>query len=184
MKYVFCFLALSLSFLFSCSQGEQKQKKVGSLNQKVNTQFDCKENYDSMLMVISKEFEPTSIELNKSLSSNANSFLLNVDTNCLRRQSEYVVFITIILSKLYLHHLKCCNQGYDLLSMKDGAGGVIINEFENLVGYDKNANLEFLNSFKIVDYIKSRPDLLKNPELRSLLKKIDKEEKRIEKGVM
>lgn len=183
MKYFFFILTCSLGFLFSCSESQQKPKQVASVTQQVNT-TDCKENYDSMLLVISNEFEPKSINLNNSISSKASSFILNVDTNCLRKQSMYDTFIAIILAKLYSHHLKCCNQGYDLLSMKEGAAKVIIVEFEKMAGYDKKPNLEFLNSGKIVNYINSQPDLQKNLEIQSLLKEINKQEKRIERGVM
>jgi len=184
MRHIFFIITCSLTFLFSCSQSEQKQaqKQVASYTEPVKT-LDCRENYDSMLLIISNEFKPDSIDLNKSLSEKASSFLLNVDTNCLRKQSMYDTFIAIILAKLYYHHLQCCNQGYDLLSMKEGAAKVIIDEFERLAGYDKKPTLEFLNSSKIVEYISPKSDLQKNSQIQSLLNKINKEQKRIQKGV-
>jgi len=147
MKCFFFILTCSLGFLFSCSESQQKPKQVASVTQQVNT-TDYKENYDSMLLVISNEFEPKSINLNNSISSKASSFILNVDANCLRKQSMYDTFIAIILAKLYSNHLKCYNQGYDLLSMKEGAAKVIIVEFEKMAGYDKSLIWNFLTPAK------------------------------------
>src|SRR5688572_12785321 len=76
-------------------------------------------NYDSLLLKYSNTFKATEIGLDKCLSEEMSSFILNNDTSFLERRKECKNFITIILAKLYYHHLQCCNQGYDLLSMKN-----------------------------------------------------------------
>src|SRR5215831_20612668 len=74
----------------------------------------CNQNYDTSLIRYANEFTAKTIDLNSSLSADLKSFLLSVDSNCLKKQTEYKYFITLILEKLALHHLKCCNQHYDL----------------------------------------------------------------------
>lgn len=141
----------------------------------------CTTDYDSVLDKYSQSFEPSTIDLSKSLSPTLNLFLLNVDTNCLRKEKKYEVFITIILAKLNYYHLKCCNQGYDLQSMEQGGAKVIINEFKNIAGY-KSQRLEMLNSSTVVDFIEHHQALKDNTTLKDILKKIDEEASRIDKG--
>ncbi len=142
----------------------------------------CDQNYDSLLLKYANEFAPTTVDLNSSLSLALQSFLLSVDTKCLRKQTEYKYFISFILEKLALYHLKCCNQHYDLYQMREGAAAVIINEFNTLAGYEKE-RLEILNSGLITDYIKSDKILSTNPAIISVMNAINLESKRIEKGI-
>ena len=86
------------------------------------------------------------------------------------------------MAKLYLHHLRCCNQGYDVLHMKEAGAIVIVNEYQKLLGYS-NMRLEMLNSGLVEDYIKSDIVLESNRALKDLLLQIEAEQKRIEKGV-
>ncbi|MEI9811066.1 MAG: hypothetical protein WDO16_26035 [Bacteroidota bacterium] len=142
----------------------------------------CDQNYDSLLLKYADEFTPTTIDLNSSLSSDLKSFLLSVDTNCLRKQTEYRYFIALILEKLALYHLKCCNQHYDLYQMREGAAAVIINEFNKLAG-NEGKRLEMLNSGLITDYINSDKTLSTNPAIINVMKAIESESKRIGKGI-
>jgi hypothetical protein len=146
-------------------------------------QGNCNQNHDTALLKYANEFNPTEINLQKNISKELDSFLLNAYTVCLRKQTKYEFFIAAILANLYYYHLSCCNQGYNLLSMKAGSAGIIINEFENLAGY-KSQNLEMLNSEIIVDYLELHPQLRETPLLKLLLEKIKKEATRIDKGTI
>lgn len=180
MRYVI--FLFNLICILGCSSTADKETviKYSDINQTEN--IVCDQNYDSLLLKYANEFTPTTIDLNGSLSSDLKSFLLSVDTNCLRRQAEYKYFIALITAKLALHHLKCCNQHYDLYQMREGAAAVIINEFNKLAGYE-GQQLEMLNSGLIVDYIKSDTMLSTNPAIISVIKAYESESKRIEKGV-
>lgn len=173
-------IILNLFLLSSCHENENKIV-LESQTIADTTIKPCINDYDSLLIKYSNSFKATEIDLNKCLSEQAQSFFLKVDTNCLVEQKEYRNFIAIILAKLYIGHLQCCNQGYDLLSMKEGAANIIISAFEKLAGY-KGENLEMLNSGTIVDYIDKESLFMNNKTVQLLRKEIKKEEQRIEKG--
>jgi hypothetical protein len=126
---------------------------------------------DRLLLKYANEFKPNSIELDKSFSNNFKQFIETIDTNCLRRQKEYKPFITIILAKLYAYHEKCCNQGYDIDGMKEGGAKLIVNEFERMIGL-ADERIEFLNSFRVIDYIVNDDMLKQNKTLQKILKKV------------
>jgi hypothetical protein len=165
----------------SCSENKKPSEKEEKKELSSMTSKACDENYDSLLLKYSDEFKAENVMLNKSLSPELSSFVLRIDTTCLRRQKEYRVFITTILAKLYYYHLICCNQGYDLRSMKEGASNVIINEFEVLGNY-KEKGLEMLNSGNIIDFISTEESLKNNIPIQELVRKIKLESARIEKG--
>ena len=142
----------------------------------------CNQNYDSLLIKYANEFTPTTIDLNSSLSSDLKSFLLSVDTTCLRKQTRYKYFIALILEKLAFHHLKCCNQHYDLYQMREGAAAIVINGFNKLGGYERQ-RLEMLNSDLITDYIKSDTMLSNDYSIIKVMDSIEAQRKRIEKGI-
>lgn len=141
----------------------------------------CTDNYDTLLLKYSNQFTAVSIDLGMSLTPELSSFLLKIDTNCLRKQTEYQVFIITILAKLYYYHLVCCNQGYDLYSMTKGASGIIINEFE-IIGNYKGKQFEMLNSGNVVEVIEDEKPLKNNKTIQELIKRIKKELARIEIG--
>lgn len=174
------FFSINLIFIVGCNS-TPKSSVINLANDTVKQQIICNEDYDSSLLKYAYNFEPSTMNLSKSLSTQLDTFLLHIDTNCLRQQKEYRLFVTIILAKLYYHHLQCCNQGYDLQSMETGGAKVIIEEFKNMAGY-KNQRLEMLNSGVIVDFIKSDQTLKDNSILKELLQKIDRETQRINKG--
>jgi len=180
MRYVI--FLFNLIIIWGCNSASDNMSVAidSSVNETKN--IICNQNYDSLFLKYSNEFAPATIDLNGSLSSDLKSFLLSVDTNCLRKQSAYKYFIALILGKLALHHLKCCNHHYDLYQMRKGAAAVIINEFNKLAGYERQ-RLEMLNSGLIVDYIKSDTILSANPAIINIMNAIASEGKRIEKGV-
>jgi hypothetical protein len=140
-------LVFILNFLCSwcCSSSLNNKAVPKNSNSNEPKTIVCNQNYDSLLLKYSNDFTPITVDLNKSLSSDLRSFLLSIDTTCLRKQNEYKYFIAFILEKLSLHYLKCCNQQYDLYQMREGAAAIIINEFNRLAGYE-NKDLEMLNS--------------------------------------
>ena len=182
MERYLIILIYCLIFSQSCLETNNQTEKQDAKSLQNVGEVKCNENFDSVLLKISQDFKPRDIDLSRSLSAKTSEFILNVDTICLRKQRVYQVFVGEILAKLYLYHLQCCNQGYDLLSMRQGAAAIIINEFMKLAGYNAR-NPEFLNSFKIVDCINSSTDLLQNPRIQPLLIQIKNEQQRIEKGV-
>jgi hypothetical protein len=179
MRYLILLIyLLNLRGCNSASNSKTVIKEAGL----VENNKDCDRNYDTLLLKYASEFTPSTIALNESLSPDLKSFLLSVETNCLRKQKEYKYFIALILGKLALHHLKCCNQHYDLYQMREGAATVIINEFEKLAGYE-GKRLEMLNSAHITDYIKSDKILSANPDVANVMDTIKSESKRIERGI-
>lgn len=180
MKYVI--FLFNFITMWGCNSATDNKPAVKENNVSKVKQIICDQDYDSLLLKYADEFTPTTIDLNSSVSSNLKSFLLAVDTNCLRKQREYKYFIALILGKLALHHLKCCNQHYDLYQMREGAAAVIINEFNKLAGYE-GQRLEMLNSGLIKDYIESDTMLSANPIIINVMNTIKKEEIRIEKGI-
>src|SRR5687767_1814601 len=180
MRYVI--FLFNLVGIWGCNSASDNKVVIKDIGVNEAKNIVCDQNYDSLLLEYANEFIPTTIKLNSSLSSDLRSFLLSIDTNCLRKQTAYKYFIALILEKLALHHLKCCNQHYDLYQMREGAAAVIINEFNKLAGYE-GKRLEMLNSGLIVDYIKSDTMLSTNQAIFNVMNAHESESKRIEKGV-
>jgi len=173
----FTFISLIVTLIFSCNTLSTRNSiEAGTSGKQL-----CTDNYDSLLVKYANEFHASNIELNKSFSQQLDSFLTHVDTLCLRQQKEYKIFVVEILCKLCLYHLKCCNQGYDLLSMRTGAAKTLINEFIGIAGL-KGHYLEMLNSEYVLDVIKNDKSLEKNEMIQNLSNKIKKEQERIKKG--
>ena len=178
MKIIICVLMVGY---WSCKNNSQN---IPAIKENASTQAKTQpcEDYDSLLIVYANNFKAEGIDLQQSISEKLDYFLLNIDTACLRQQSNYKFFVATILLKLYHYHLTCCNQGYDLLGMGEGGSNVIVNEFKRMGGYSQKAHLEFLNSAKVVDAIKKDSVLKENTALKHLLVKVNKEEKRILAG--
>jgi hypothetical protein len=176
LKTMCMILTVLLTLLVSCHNGNINGEKA---NNPSLVTTECP-SYDSLLTRFADEFEAVEISLDKSLTNTVSDFLNKVDTTCLRTQREYEYFIAEILAKQYLHHLQCCNQGYDLLSMKKKSASIIVREFQVASGMS-NPNLEMLNSGVIVDFIEKRPNLKTRGKLSSLLERIKNEQARIEK---
>ncbi len=175
MKLLLTFLVILIT---GCHESSNNPTTHNSTYIDTQVSNSCNLSYDSLLIRYSTNFRATAIDLDKCLSQELRSFILKVDTNCLMKQQQYKNFIAIILAKLYRHHLQCCNQGYDLLSMKSNAAGIIINEFEKLAGYYKHEP-EILISGSIMDYIDNEQSFQNNKSVKELRKDIEKEEKRI-----
>lgn len=140
--------------------------------------FNCDSLDDSRLLKVAAEFTPTKIELSESLEDSASALITGVQPACFEKMKSTKLVIATLLGKLYLSHLKCCNQGYDLRSMKKGAATIIINRFERMAGYE-GKKMEMLNSGRIVDFIQEDLSLRTNTDLQNILKAITKESNRI-----
>lgn len=180
MRYVI--FLFNLISILGCNSASDNKTVINDSSVNETKNIICEQNYDSLLLKYSNDFAPKTIDLNSSLSSDLKSFLLSVDTNCLRKQTEYKYFIALILAKLALHHLKCCNQHYDLYQMREGAAAVIINEFNKLAGYE-GKRLEMLNSGLITDYLENDTMLSANPAITNVMNAIKSEGRRIKKGI-
>jgi hypothetical protein len=148
--------------------------------QKKNAPAVCNSNFDTTLVRLAKSFHATNSDVTHSMSRELNQFMLQVDTNCLRKQKMYRFFINAILAKVVLHQLRCCNQHYEMRHEKDGAE-VILNEFEMMAGF-RNKQIEFLSSYEVEAYIQKTPDLHTNAYLKSIMKKINTQGTRISSG--
>lgn len=180
MKYIY--VIFNIICICGCNSAIDNKAILKDSNVTEAENIVCDQNYDSLLVIYVNEFTPTAIDLSNSLSSGIKSFLFSVDTNCLRKQAEYKYFIAMIFGKLALHHLKCCNQFYDLNQMKDSSAVLLINEFKRIAGY-KDQQLEILNSGLITNYMQTDKDLFENPMIVNLINDIKLESKRIETGI-
>lgn len=175
-------IILNALIIISCQNNSNNAAKKEPGDTVTIIKIDCNENYDSLLLEYAKDFRADEIGLDKNLTEEVSAFILRTGTLCLEKQKEYNTFVVTVLAKLYLHHLQCCNQGYDLLSMRSGAASVIIDGFRKLAGY-KDRNLEMLNSGTVVDFIDKEPAIKANNEIQEIRRNIEKEAKRIEKGI-
>ncbi len=128
-------------------------------------------NYDKILIRLAGKFIPTSMYLDKSISPELRSFITSIDTSCLRKQKQYKFFVSEILAKLYVYHVKKIEVGANLLSMKTGAAKTIINALQLLTGHQHVR--EFYNSGMVVDFIRKDSLLKKDKKLYALIKDID-----------
>ncbi len=177
----FLFFLIILIFILGCNSGNP-EKNNSAANVTIVKQEVCDNDYDRLLIKYAGDFKAANLELDKCLLPQLDSFLLHVDTNCLRKQKEYKTFIAIILAKLSIHHLQCYNQGYDLLSMEKGGAKIIVDDFRRMTGY-QNKHLDMLNSGFIFDFIESDKTLKENSTIKLLVRKYAKEGDRIAKGI-
>lgn len=173
---------LSLCGICSCITASDNKEDIKENLLSQSKILACEQKYDTLLLKYANEFAPSKIELNRSLSPDLSAFILSVDVSCLQKQTIFRYFISMVLGKLALYHLKCCNQYYDLYQMREGAAAIIINEFSKLAGYESQ-NLEMLNSGLIKDFIEKDMILSTNPAIVKVINAIISEENRIKKGV-
>lgn len=109
------------------------------------------------------------------------------------RQSDnqdYEQYVALILAKIYLSHLRCCNQSYELrlknsyfIRLKDDPLVYEINYFVNY--YDSRESdlpVELYTSGIILDWMEQKPGLLSYLQLKEVYQKILAERERIERG--
>lgn len=180
-------------FLWGCTHAREKvenpEPDSGTHKVQVISTFSahavCDMDYDTTLIRLAKAFKATDIDLWHSMPEELNQFMIQADTNCLRKQKEYPFFINTILAKLVLYQLTCCHQHYELRATREGGpvGATrIVNEFEWMAGF-QNKVIEMLNSGEVEEYILKTPQLESNPYLKRIMLKIKKAEDNISKGI-
>jgi hypothetical protein len=128
--------------------------------------------FDSFVLSYTPHNIDLSVDLNDTLKFFNVEFLFNHSSNYQKEK-----WVSIILLKQYLNHLRRANQGYDLYSMRKGETEIIINEFIKANKMDSLG--EFLNSGCVVDRVLKKETLYKNKAISIILTEIDKEEQRI-----
>lgn len=178
MRYID--LAICFIVIVGCDSSSSNSSVIGKAVSPTTISATCENRYDSLLKTYADQFSATSIDLSQSLSPVLDSFLLSADASCLRKSPEYQRFIGIVLMKLALHHLKCCNQNYDLYQMEKGGATVIIGEFNRMAAFGQRP--EMLNSGHIKSYVSDKPFLARDSTIRQLILAMDAEESRIKKS--
>lgn len=174
--------------LSGCANESKKPEAAKNISDTVKTTVqsksadtsDCTADYDSALIRYAVKYQPDTIEFNNSFSQELDSFLLKIDTNCLRNQPSYEFFVSALIAKHLLFELKCCNQDYDLQGMKDGPGAVIVREYKRIAFQNKPQ--EMLNAGSVIPYIEKNEKLKGNFLIHKILVQIKKQDQRIESG--
>jgi hypothetical protein len=98
--FSFKLVTLGLSMLlFGCKYKPGKEKadkanfdtSIGN-SPKMSDTVRCTQKYNSFLVSHAISYRPDTIEFDKTFSKDLDSFLLHVDTNCLRNQSRIRIF--------------------------------------------------------------------------------------------
>jgi hypothetical protein len=117
------------------------------------------------------DFKPSKIDLGDCMSDSLVAFLKSVDSSCLRSLQSYKKLVCGLLLKLYAHHVECCIQGYDLLSMKSGEAKIIIEEYEWITNV-YNEKRDMLNSASVFYFVKEDSLLSKDPLINKIMQQI------------
>ena len=86
-------------------------------------------------------------------------------------------YLTLILLKLYVAHLKCCNQSYELRpdTELDSISNPILDEFIKITRlYDLKKPIEFIPSSIAYDWVSKHSDLNKYSAINKEMKKFKK----------
>ncbi len=90
-----------------------------------------------------------------------------------------IVAFNIIYLKQYLHHLKCCNQSYNLEGLFNDKTRVFLDAY---VRHNNLVSQEGISSRAPYEIVINDPSLMKSRDLKKLVNCIQKEEKRIKKN--
>lgn len=171
-------LALGLFpvILFACSNNNLSSKNSNtiSLNDSVpsKTALETVSNF-------SKTFKPDSSAykgigtLKNVPDSVAKAFKILRQTDTLSHKK----YLTVIFLKLYLDHLRCCHQSYEIREKMNGSidsvADPLLYEF-NLATkmFDLNKYHEFINSGIADTYVEKHQELLAFPEIREVINQI------------
>jgi hypothetical protein len=174
-------------FAASCSSNTGvKNKQTNDLLQDKNSGSDMAHiiNCDTIACDATvnnylKSFNPSQLDLRDCMSDSMNSFLLSIDSNCLRSIPNYKRFVCGVLIKLYYYHMDCCHQSYDLFSMKVEGAKVLINEFQRIINV-RQEDRDMLNSGIVFYFVQTDSILKKDAFLDHWVKKIKKNKNYIE----
>jgi hypothetical protein len=126
--------------------------------------------------------KPVQVDLSKNLGDTLSFYIemLWKNQSLLKDTSKIIKNVDIILLKLYLGHLKCCDQSYDVLSMRTGAAKDILDYFFKFYKIDFTKNHEGMTSG--ISYIILRKYPEKDDTITNLMKSISKQEQLIDNG--
>jgi hypothetical protein len=130
----------------------------GSNGSKQTTTIYCDENiYSNIIDELILNFEPTHVNLDSSIKGNYSLqyFLDTVNSECLKAQKQYRLFISTILIKQYHFQLCKYHQSFDLLQMQTGHGEDVVKGFLKMCGFPKPQ--EMLSSGYVMNYLKDNP---------------------------
>lgn len=122
------------------------------------------------LKYLALNFNAKSIDINKSISEELQSFLLTSNLKCIETNENYRFFICYILLKQCYWHKKQYHLSYNLRNMKTGSGKYIISEYEKI----SHDNDEFLSSYSVLNFVKTDSVLLSNKDIKALFDKTNK----------
>lgn len=158
-----------LTSLLSCCQ-EAKKDGLPTLNDKNAKKTILKKERDiNMLRNYSHTYTPEKIDF--SDNDTLNSFDLDYIFNSEQYRSQKKLkddISNIFLLKLYLHHLKNHNQGFDLLSMRKKEAKYMIDYY--LFSNNKDTTAEFINTAYPFTSLDGKD--IGNKEIRDLVKEI------------
>ncbi len=117
-------------------------------------------------------------ELGDTLSFYINTIAEN--NNLMIDSNRIINYFDILILKETLNQLRCCDQGYDLLGGRVGAGKIVIDYYLRYYRIDLKKYNEGVATGYCVDLLKKRP--IKDATISKLLKDIRKEEKKIMRG--
>jgi hypothetical protein len=164
-----------------CNSNSRNKAILNESHPLLSTRASCDTiKVDSLFKIYAEAFMPTKLGLDKCLPDAFDTLLNKIDSNCLRSLPHYKYSILLVLLKLYNYDIRVGHQGYDLLTMKEGASKIIINEFELIGGY-KSERLEMLNSGTVLDVIDKEKELKSNPTLKKYYEEVKQSIKKQEK---
>jgi hypothetical protein len=168
------------AFIFFCACNNQTAKSKDNQLPSPKDTLICGSATDSLMLVYAANFTPNKIDLSKTMPQDLDSFLLHTDTLCLQGQSDYQVFVAIVLAKLFYYHLRKGDQSYDLQIMEHGGAKVIIEGFKEIAGY-RGQTLEWFGSGAIMNYLDQNKRLRDNKLLDSIARKVEAEAEMLER---
>lgn len=168
------FKILLLTLLISC-QGTKKNEVQSTEVEKKHSQTAIKERDINMLNQYSHTYVPMKIDF--SDNDTLNSFDLDYIFNSKKYEDKKELkdgISSIFLLKLYLHHIKDHNQGFDLLSMRKKEAKYLIDYF--LKSNGKDSTEEFINTAYPYNVLKDKG--VNNKEIEKIINdiKIETEE--------
>lgn len=95
-------------------------------------------------------------------------------------------YLTVVFLKLYLDHLRCCHQSYEVRNKIGGSidslADPLVYEYNLATGlFDMNKPIEFINSGIGETYVKKNRQLAEYPEIKELLNRMKPVKDSIEK---
>lgn len=163
-----CFYCLSSVLLLCCSSNSNKKE-----NSHFQTAINCDSVYFSNSMKeIAYNFQPSHLDLNKSIPVKMKEFIINSDSNCIVKNKDYDFFMSAILLKMAIFHAHEAKQSFDLNGMKGKSTNLLIEGLRKKISNNNKTN-EFFSSYEIVTFVEANKELKYNSYLQGLLVKFN-----------